>query len=148
MVVNPNFGNYAGAVNFSASGLPQGATATFSPSTIPANGGQQTVTLTIQTAASETSQTAWSSEWKRVPLVFALLLFPVAGARRMRKQGVKLSRLLCLLLVLAGVGVTGIMTGCGSGNGVFVQRPQSYTVTITATSGGVQHSNTITLRIE
>jgi hypothetical protein len=34
-------------MNFAISGLPSGVSATFSPDSIPANGGLQTVTLTI-----------------------------------------------------------------------------------------------------
>lgn len=147
MAVDPSYGSYAGTVSFAASGLPQGATATFSPSTIPANSGQQTVTVTIQTAAAGTNQATSSSELERAPLVLALLLLPLAGARQMRRQGRGLSRLFGLIVVFIGMTAATMVTGCGSPNSFF-QAPQTYTVTITAAAGSVQHSNTVTLRIE
>ena len=48
--VTPYYGSYAGTVNFAVAGLPPGATVTFSPASIAANGGPQTITVTIQTA--------------------------------------------------------------------------------------------------
>ena len=53
-----------------------------------------------------------------------------------------------MLLVLAGsVAVLG-MAGCGSGNGFYIHTPKNYTVTVTATSGTIQHSSTVTLNLQ
>ena len=46
--VSPDFGSYAGTVNFALSGVQSGYTVTFSPANIAPNGGPQTVTVTIQ----------------------------------------------------------------------------------------------------
>ena len=43
--LTPTAGGYPAAVTFTVSGLPSGATAAFTPSSIPANGTAQTVTL-------------------------------------------------------------------------------------------------------
>ena len=37
------------------------------------------------------------------------------------------------------------LTGCGTGNGFFGQVPKTYNITITATSGTIQHSVNVTL---
>lgn len=58
--------------------------------------------------------------------------------------------MLCLLLLMAGgAAATSMLRGCGiSGNGFFDQAQQSYTVTVTATGGNLQHSTTLTVVVE
>ena len=51
VAVTPLYGNYPGPVSFAASGLPSGASITFSPSTIAFDGGKQTIKVTVQTPA-------------------------------------------------------------------------------------------------
>ena len=148
VVVDPLYGSYAGPVSFAINGLPAGATASFSPSTIAANGGQQTVTITIQTATAAEVRPSASPGRAVIPLEFALLLLPLAGARRMRSQARRFSRMICLLLVFGIVSATAAITGCGSTNGFFAKAPQTYNLTITATAGGLTHSATVTLKVE
>jgi hypothetical protein len=40
------------------------------------------------------------------------------------------------------------LIGCGAGNGFLSQPPQDYTITITATSGTLQHTSTVTLNLQ
>jgi len=40
------------------------------------------------------------------------------------------------------------LTGCGVGEGIFAQPQQSYTVTVTGTSGTLSHSATVTLTVQ
>lgn len=142
--VTPLYGNYPGPVSFTASGLPTGASITFSPSTIAANGGTQTVTLTVQTAATA-MEVSPSTARKLAPLTLAFLLIPLLGVRRMRRQGSRLSRLATLLLLLSCTLAGVMMTGCG---GVFTQVERNYTIMITATSGNMQHTAPVTLKVE
>jgi hypothetical protein len=142
--VTPLYGNYPGPVSFTASGLPTGASITFSPSTIAANGGQQTVTLTVQTAATA-MEVSPSTARKLAPLTLAFLLIPLLGVRRMRRQGSRLSRLAFLLLLLGCTLAGTMMTGCG---GVFTQTARNYTITVTATSGNMQHTAPLTLTVK
>ena len=58
----------------------------------------------------------------------------------MRRRGRKPGPWLCLLL--AGMAAT-FPSGCGSG--FFAQSPKSYPLTITATSGALQHTTSVTL---
>lgn len=84
-----------------------------------------------------------------IPVALAFLLLPFAGTKRMRREGRRLGRLGCMfLLVLAGLGATAALTGCGSHAAVGGNSSQSYTVTITAASGSIQHTTTVTLDLQ
>jgi CSLREA domain-containing protein len=147
--VAPEYGLYAGPMNFQISGLPSTATATFSPDTIPANGGPQTVTLTITDAALSSAASPPTNLPKRiVPFALALLLLPLAGARRIRKHGRSMRQMLWVLMLAASALSATILSGCGSANGFFTQAPQNYSVTITATAGDVQKTATVTLNVQ
>jgi hypothetical protein len=42
-----------------------------------------------------------------------------------------------------------MLSGCGGGiNGYFAQTPQSHTITLTATAGGLNHSGNVTLNVQ
>ena len=98
--VAPAFGSYPAPVTFSVSGLPSGHTATFSPASIPVNGGSVTVTLTIQTAGLSARN---AIERHGSVIAFALLLLPISLARKFRRARPNLNRLfmLAILLLLA-----------------------------------------------
>ena len=150
VTVTPQFGSYAGPVTFTVTGLPQGATVTFSPSSISAGGGTRTIMVIIQmplTAAHLTPQQPAPSGRRGAPWALALLLLPLAGARRLRRYGRGL-RGFTILLALAAAGLIAGLSGCGNNIGFFAHPPQAYTVTITATSGSYHHSTTFTLNVE
>jgi hypothetical protein len=134
--------NYPGTVTFSATGLPAGATISFSPSTVAANGGTQPIKVKVQTAPQKAAlNTGMGSA------ALALLMLPLATSRRIRRSSRRYFYL--LILVLGGIGATVGLTGCGyNGNGFFGQAPQSYNITITATSGTIQHSVNVTLNVQ
>lgn len=52
-----------------------------------------------------------------------------------------------MLLLVMALSTLGILTGCGE-SGFFNQPSQTYTVTVTGSSGAVQHSTTLTLTVE
>jgi hypothetical protein len=145
--VTPTYGTYPATVSFTVTGLPPGATYTLTPSTLAANAGAQTVTLNVQTAdiaAKNTSPLGGGM----TPLILALLMLPMAGARRLRNSRQKLTRYIALLLLVAGLAGAAGLTGCGGGNGFLGQSPKNYTVTVTATAGTVQHTFTSTLNLQ
>ncbi len=145
--VSPDYGSYAGTVNFTVVGLPPGATATFSPSSIAANGGPQTISVTISMPATKAVNHPPSAGSRLLPVALAILLLPFAGS--LRRRGRSLSRLALLVaLMLGGIAVTAGLSGCGSPNGHSSQTPRSYTVTITATAGTVTHTTTVTVDVE
>jgi large repetitive protein len=147
--ISPSFGSYVGPVTFTVSGLPPGATATFSPATIAANGGPQTVTMTVQTADAQARNELSGSPLGRtaIPAGLALLLMPLFGVRRLRRAA--RAKILMLLVLLGGLaGAAATLSGCGGGNGFSLQPPQTYTLTVTATSGSIVNSATVTLNVQ
>jgi hypothetical protein len=149
--VAPVSGSYEGPVTFTATGLPPGATASFNPASIAANGGAQTVTMTITTASAAQATPAPALGRPLAPLVLALLLLPFAA--RIRRNGRRLGGIVTVLLLLCGAAATAALNGCNQQNGYFMQPQQSYTVTVTATAtpsvGSVlQHNTTLTLIVQ
>jgi len=144
--VAPTSSAYPGVVTFTATGLPPGATVTFSPATVAASAGPTPVSLSVQTASIVGMN---KLERNTTSIALGLLLLPLAGARRMRRSGRAAGRYLFLMFVLlAGAFATAGLTGCGSPSGFFGHAPQTYNITITATSGTIQHSVKATLTVQ
>jgi hypothetical protein len=131
------------SVALSASGLPAGATAIFSPATVSSGGGTTKFTLTIQTAAGTASSRPPASP--RLPLALGLLL-PLFGAVRFRRRLRGGMAPLLLLAILSLSAVAGL-SGC-SGAGLFAARKIGYTITVTATEGTLQRSTEVPLAIQ
>ncbi len=144
IAVKPLYGSYPGPVTFTSVGAPSTATVTFSPATIAANGGSTTVTLTIKTNASANLAPADTGS-KRSPLAWALVLIPLLGLSRLRRQGRRLSRLVTLLLLLGCTLAGALVTGCGSSVNLI---EHDYSVVVTATSGNVIHNVPVTLDVQ
>jgi hypothetical protein len=141
--LTPLNGSYPGPVSFTVTGLPTGAVASFTPNTVATSArGATVVQLKIQTAPASARNTGHDPLGRGVAL--ALLLLPFAGSRRLR-SGMKARMLLTVLLM---AGITSVLTGCGTTKGFLLQAPQTYTLTVTATSGAVQHIQTITLNVQ
>jgi hypothetical protein len=133
-------GTFTNPVALTVSGLPAGATGTFSsPSVTPGSTGAPS-TLTVQTSSS-TQQTARNTAWPlAAPVLAAVGLFFVPGKRRRRWIALG-------VLLLASLGTLTALSGCGGGFR-FVQTPQTYTLTVTGTSGEDAHSTTVQLTVE
>ena len=134
--VTPVNGAMSSPILLTASGLPNGATATFSPQYLPPGTAQASFTLTIQTVKLAMIRTL-------SPLIFAALMPAILFWRRRRSVG----------FVLAGLL---LMAGCGNrvneGSAASAST-QSYNVTVLATSTSssgatVQHTAAITLTLE
>jgi hypothetical protein len=147
-----SIGAYNGSVTLSVTGLPTGATATFSPNPVTlgsissdvsrraavSNTGGTSI-LTVQTSSG--AKLAQSrARWPFIAPIFGFLM--LLPARRLHRQ--YLFRFLIIFTIL-GIGVA--LVGCGGG---FVIAPQSktYTLTITGTSGTVSHSTTVLLTVK
>ena len=72
--------------------------------------------------------------------MLALLFLPLLSKRRVREK--LKGRMLLMVLLMAGLTTT--LTGCGSGVGP----PQTYTLIVTAASGTLQHTQTVTLTVQ
>jgi hypothetical protein len=131
-------------VTLTVSGLPPGATADFSPSTLAAGVGATRVTLTVQIPTSLAEQRRERTLDGVASLAFALLIMPCI--RRRRPWSPPLALILCSGLVAF------LLLGCSSSNGSSGNpaKPaaQTYTLTVTATSGAAAHTTTLTLIVQ
>jgi hypothetical protein len=66
-----------------------------------------------------------------------------------RRLGKKLGRtILALFLLVAGASSMVGLSGCGTNSGFFGQGEKTYTVLITASSGSLSHSTSVTLTVQ
>lgn len=139
-VVTPTNGAlFPAGVTLSASNLPLGMTATFSPATIPVGSASTTVALTITLPGKATNERPRNPFGGALPVALCLMLLPFA--RRMRKARARLARLVVLLVIGAALAVG--FTGCGS-----TTSSQKYSFSVTAASGALSHSLTPGLTVE
>ena len=140
ITVNSSGGTFSNAVALTVSGLPTGATGSFSPASVTPGSESASSTLTVQTGTS-TQQTAQNSAWPlAAPALAALGLFFIPGKRR--RRWITLG-----MLLLASLGTLTALSGCGGGFR-FGQPAQTYTLTITGTSGNDTHSTTVQLTVQ
>jgi hypothetical protein len=146
-------------ITLSISGLPSGATATIGPApwtqlttttwSFPANSPLPATTLAIPTP-SVVARLEPETELHRTlpPVALGLLLLPLVGIRR--RLGKTLGRaMFTLFLLVAAASATVGLTGCGAkDSGFFGQAEKTYNVLITATSGSLSHSTSVTLTIQ
>ena len=134
-------GSFDNAVSLSVTGLPSGATGTFSPASINPADGSGSSTLTVQTGATQTA--SLGSTWPLVtPLLTLLFFLPM---RRWRKAFA--GRILLLVAGLASLAAAAGISGCGGGFAL-PQTAQTYTLTITGASGSDTHSTTVQLTVQ
>jgi sugar lactone lactonase YvrE len=135
-------GNFTTPIVLSVSGLPTGATGTFSPSSVTAGGESNSSTLTVTTAAQTATAHPGSKFWPLGGTALALLL--IAPMRRWRKFWS--GRALMLLVGLMTLLATASLTACGGGFAMPITS-QTYTLTITGTGGTDVHTTTVQLTV-
>ena len=135
-----------GAVSLSVTGLPTAATAVFSPSTVSA-GAATTNAILLVTLPTQSAAQPLRNPFGRgaLPVALALLLLPFAG--NWRKAAGRMNRMNWMIVLgLSSLAMIAGMTGCSSGGSG--SSAQTYTLTITATSGSLSHSTTATLIVK
>jgi hypothetical protein len=129
-------GNYRGTFSFSCT----------TPATVTCN--VSSVSMDPATGAAVVAVTATASRAAGANAVAAVLLpgFLLAGIGWRRR------RLLSRFMVLAGIGLLGLsavgMSGCGGGGAKMNPGPTAQAFSVTATSGSVSHTTTLTLNVQ
>jgi hypothetical protein len=148
LTVVPVGGSYNNLVTLSATGLPAGALATFAPPSVTPGAAGAPSTLSIQTATGLARlHGPEQPERTSAPLLALFAGVPflgLAGAlRRLRSSSRR-----WMLVALAALAVLPMLALSGCGGGYFSQTPQTYSVTVTGTSGSLQESTTISLTVQ
>ena len=137
----------------SATGLPPGATATFTPQTVTPGANPTSFTMTIQTVVNQGALHHGHSMGGSA-IAFALLLLPFTQRlRRSARKMKKLHGITLALTLLAGSAALGSIMGCGTDTGFFSQPEHNYNITVTASAAGssgyvLQHSTSVTLTVQ
>ena len=151
---------FEGTVSFSCSGLPAGASCSFSPSTVALNmTGSGSTNLTITTSPHSSGALGPMPGRSLLPLYAIWLPMPgmvLAGLglsrshRRRTQTWILIGCMMVLLLLLIGCGGGGSSSGGGNGGGSVTGPTPSgtFTVVVTANSGTSQHTTPITRTVQ
>ncbi len=144
VALTPGTAGFSSTITLTATGLPTGATYSFSPATVTPGSATASTVLTVQTTKPVT--TARKLEGA-AGIAFALLFVPF-GISRKGREALRKSRPLNAFGILLLLGGLAGLTGCGTSNGFFGQPGASYTITVTGTSGTLVHSTTVVLNVQ
>ena len=129
-------GDFNSNVAFACSGLPQGATCTFTPEIVPTAAGTTYTALTVSAPTMTAAQRG-----DRGPLIPGSIL-----AAAMCIWGWRKWRRVQLLLLAGCMAALGAFIGCAAVLHLETDHSTS-TVTVTATSGSLSHRTTFTLMV-
>jgi hypothetical protein len=128
------------AVNMSLTGLPPGMTSTFTPSVVAAGSSTGNVILQVSLPGKSALQPLRGPfGGGSLPVALGLILLPLAG--RLRRAAHRFRKI--ALLALAGAALAVGITGCQ-----ITYTPQSFPLTVTATSGTLSHSTTVNIIVQ
>lgn len=134
--LQPQGGVLNAPITLTASGLPAGATAVFTPAGIASGSAATSFSLAIKTASPMAANVPPSSPGRipLFPITAAVFLLPLMRNKPARARLSRMPRTLLgmFLLLIMGAATLGL-AGCGSG-GFFPQKTQNYTITVTATA--------------
>jgi hypothetical protein len=149
-MVLAGLGGFTGPTTFSVTGLPQGATVTFSPNTFTLSATPATEALTVAT----TARLPYVSHLvpARPPYLLAATMFSIAGfvlagfsvpKSKRRNRPVRFA-------LLGLFAIAGVLGGCNrSGNFQDTGTPAgTYQLVVTGTSGGLHQATTMTLIVK
>jgi hypothetical protein len=148
LVVNPLGGSYNNPVTLSATGLPPGATVSFTPTAVtPGSAGAASVMSIQTTTGLARLARPGPRPQSSVPLLALLAGLPLLGlAGSFRRVRTATERWVIVGLVALALLPMLALSGCGGG--YFGPAPQTYTITVTGTSGSLTESTTISLTVQ
>jgi len=148
--LQPIGGPFSFPVTLTATGLPPGATATFTPNPVNIGSSPASFTMTIQTA-KPIGALHRTGFFGGGTIALGLLLLPFSA--RFRRNARRMNRLSLFTCVLLSFALIAGLSGCGTGSGFFGEAQQTYTINVIGTATGtgavvLQHSTTVTLTVE
>jgi trimeric autotransporter adhesin len=150
--VPPIGSTFNSQVTMSASGLPAGATASFNPPVVTPGSTGATTVMTITFAGTATaSSNSLPIPPQPTPLMpFAITALGMAAIFVQRKKlATQFARPLTAALVTVTLLAAPILfVGCNGGFAGTGNAPQTVVVTVTGTSGAIQHSTTVTIHLQ
>lgn len=138
LTLTPQNGAFYSSVQLSSSGLlPLYSAASFTQASAPAGSPAFSTTFSVKTSKAGLA----ANHGTNTGLFLAMLLLPLGLIRRTRRAMRIGGPFLVALLVVSAAMMAGL-TGCGTG---FAER--DYPINITVSSGGVVHTQTVTVHI-
>jgi hypothetical protein len=148
--------NFPNSVTVSCTGLPARSTCSFNPAQINSGSGDTPIILTIGTNAPIPASARWNGKPRLV--LYALFLpgllifagWKRDGLQRRSPRNTKYFSLLLMPLVLVMIGLLPACGGGGGGGGGGQPGtpPGNYTVTVTATSGALTRTASVSLTVQ
>jgi hypothetical protein len=136
-VVTPVGGTTIPPITVTASGLEPSVIATLTPQTMASGSAAVSVQMGLNWGNVAALQRHESLKKDLAPIALCFLVLPFAAWKSRSRN--RLARIACVLLLsVAGMGALSGLTGCVTANS-----PGFHNATITATSGSVSHSMTV-----
>jgi hypothetical protein len=134
-------------VTLSVTGQPSSFSVSFTPATVTpvsTGAGSQLVVVTYSSLAhnGRNGREGYGA------IALGLLVLPLLGWRNSFRRRLRRTSRIGLVLLLAAIGLAAALPTTGCGGGYFGPMPKSYPLTVTGTSGALQHSTTVTLNVQ
>ena len=141
--------NFQNAVALSYSFTPtllSGYKVSLTPTSIASGSGPTNVTLVLSTPVSAMQEQApYHPTFRTTAPLAVCLLLPIMGC--LRQRGKQFSALAVLIVLLSGAALLSL-DGCGGSSSPSSGSPTSYEILVTATSGSLSHSSSVTLTVK
>jgi N-acetylneuraminic acid mutarotase len=141
--------NFNNSLTLSSSFTPSvspGYQVSLTPTSVASGSGPTIVTLVLTSPASamQNQQPGHPAAWTEAPITFCLLLLAPMG--RLRRMGRQFRALAVLIFLLSGAAMLSL-SGCTGSSSPSSVSTESYGIVITATSGSLSHSASVSLTV-